>query len=74
MAKVISIQERTEVWKSVYVQGNLEVFISNHGKFKLRNGKEITELEFFDSVTFLKDLSEALENVMGKMGMYNQTH
>lgn len=71
MAKVISLREKTETWKKVYSQGNFVVSVSNHGKFKFYNGKEITQLEFFDSVSFLKDLSDALEKEMGNMGLYN---
>jgi hypothetical protein len=36
------------------------------------SGGEITQLEFFDSVSFLKELSEAMEHVM--CSMYNDTH
>lgn len=71
MGKVISLREKTETWKKIFSQGNFSVSISSHGKFKFYNGKEITQLEFFDSVSFLKDLSEALEKEMGNMKMYN---
>jgi hypothetical protein len=67
MGKVISLQEKQEVWKQAYEKGGLRVHISTHGKFKFYSGNEITQLEFFDSVSFLKDLSIALESVMGKM-------
>lgn len=67
MSNVVSLIERKEVWKPVYVKDNLHVQISNHGRFKLLSGDKITQLEFFDSVTFLKELSEALEYVMCSM-------
>lgn len=71
MGKVISLQERSEVWKKAYHFGNLEVFVSSHGKFKFRSGDHVTQLEFLDSVTFLKEMSDALEREMNQMGMYN---
>jgi hypothetical protein len=70
MAKVISLVEKREVWHQVYRNGELCVHLSNHGKFKFFHGGEITQLEFFDSVSFLKELSEALESVM--CSMYNK--
>jgi hypothetical protein len=72
MSNVVSLTERREVWKPVYTKDDLRVYISSHGRFKLFNGNEITQLEFFDSVSFLKDLSEALEYVM--CSMYNEVH
>lgn len=72
MSNVVSLTERREVWKPVYMKDGLRVQISSHGRFKLMSGHEITQLEFFDSVTFLKELSEALEHVM--CSMYNDVH
>jgi len=72
MSNVVSLTERREVWKQVYHKDNLRVQISNHGRFKLLSNSEITHLEFFDSVTFLKELSESLEHVM--CSMYNEGH
>lgn len=72
MSNVVSLTERREVWSPVYMKDGLRVQISSHGRFKLMSGEEITQLEFFDSVTFLKELSEALERVM--CSMYNDVH
>ena len=72
MSNVVSLIERREVWKPVYIKDGLRIQISSHGRFKLMSGGEITQLEFFDSVTFLKELSEALEHVM--CAMYNDVH
>jgi len=69
MSNVVSLVERREVWQSIYRKDGLQVQLSNHGRFKLISGNEITRLEFFDSVTFLKELSEALECTM--CSMYN---
>lgn len=69
MSNVVSLVERKEVWKSIFVQDEFKVQISNHGRFKFINNLNNTVLEFFDSVTFLKELSEALENTM--CSMYN---
>lgn len=69
MSNVISLVERREIWQSIYRKDMLQVQISSHGRFKLISGDEITRLEFFDSVTFLKELSEALERTM--CSMYN---
>lgn len=69
MSNVVSLTERRETWKPVYQKDDLRIHISSHGKFKVYSGDEITQLEFFDSVNFLKELSEALEYVM--CGMYN---
>jgi hypothetical protein len=73
MSNVVSLAEKLETWKPVYDVGGLRVCISSHGKFKIYSGDKITQLEFFDSVTFLKQLSEALEYVM-RCPMYNDTH
>jgi len=67
MGKVIFLQEKLEVWKEIYKKNGLIVNVSTHGKFKIYNESKFTQLEFFDSVSFLKDLSIALEVVMGKM-------
>lgn len=72
MSNVVSLTERREVWKEVFVKDRFHVRISSHGRFKLMSGSEITQLEFFDSVTFLKELSEALEHVM--CSMYNDNN
>lgn len=72
MSNIVSLTERKEVWKDVFVKDHLRVKISSHGRFKLMSGSEITQLEFFDSVTFLKELSEALEYVM--CSMYNDSN
>jgi hypothetical protein len=72
MSNVVSLMEKREVWQSIYVKDGLRVQISSHGRFKLTSGDKITQLEFFDSVTFLKELSEALERVM--CSMYNDVH
>jgi hypothetical protein len=72
MSNVVSLMEKREVWQSIYVKDGLRVQISSHGRFKLASGDKITQLEFFDSVTFLKELSEALERVM--CSMYNDVH
>jgi hypothetical protein len=71
MSNVVSLVEKLEVWKPVYEKDNLRVHVSSHGKFKIYSGDKITQLEFFDSVTFLKELSEALEYVM--CSMYKDT-
>ena len=67
MSNVVSLTERREVWKPAYTNGKLRIQVSSHGRFKLISGNEITQLEFFDSVSFLKELSEALEYVMCSM-------
>lgn len=67
MSNIISIVEKLETWKVIYQKSNLQVKISSHGKFKFLNGNEIVQLEFFDSISFLKDLSKALESVMCSM-------
>jgi len=72
MENVISLVERKEVWKEVFLKDGLRVQISNHGRFKFMNNSKITKLEFFDSVTFLKELSEALEHTM--CSMYNEVN
>lgn len=69
MTNVVSLTEKREVWKPVYSKDGLRVHLSSHGRFKIFSGEEITRFEFFDSVTFLKELSEALEHVM--CSMYN---
>ncbi len=69
MSNVISLVEKREIWKTIYTKDDLRVRLSSHGKFKIYHGDEATKLEFFDSVTFLKELSEALECVM--CSMYN---
>lgn len=69
MSNVIHLNERKEIWRSAYVKNGLHVQVSNHGRFKLSSEDKITQLEFFDSVTFLKELSESLENSM--IDMYN---
>ena len=69
MSNVISLIEKREIWKDAYAKDNMRIMISSHGRFKIYNGEELTKLEFFDSVTFLKELSEALEHVM--CSMYN---
>ena len=69
MSNVVSLAERREVWKPAYANDKLRIQVSSHGRFKLIIGNEITQLEFFDSVSFLKELSEALEYVM--CSMYN---
>ena len=69
MSNVVTLVEKLEVWKSVYEKDNLQVHISSHGKFKIYSGDKATQLEFFDSVMFLKELSGALEYVM--CSMYN---
>jgi len=67
MSNVVSLEERREIWKPAYMKGGLQIQISNHGRLKLLSGGEITQLDFFDSVTFLKELSEAMERVMCSM-------
>ena len=69
MSNVISLVEKREVWKHAYTKDMMRIMVSTHGRFKIYNGSEITQLEFFDSVSFLKELSEALEQVM--CSMYN---
>jgi|GEM_PF-2105572 len=70
-SNVVSLQEKLEIWQRVYKKDELEVYISTHGRFKIYSGDKITQLDFFDSVSFLKELSESLEVMMGNMGMYN---
>jgi hypothetical protein len=72
MSNVVSLTERREIWQSIYAKEGLRVKVSSHGRFKLMSDDKITQLEFFDSVTFLKELSEALERVM--CSMYNDVH
>jgi len=72
MSNVVSLMEKREIWQSIYIKDGLRVQVSSHGRFKLMSGDKITQLEFFDSVTFLKELSEALERVM--CSMYNDVH
>ena len=69
MSNVISLTEKREIWKDAYVKDGIRVMVSTHGRFKIYSGNEITHLEFFDSVSFLKELSESLEHVM--CSMYN---
>jgi len=69
MSNVVSLSEKREVWRPIYAKDGLRVHLSSHGRFKIFSGEEITQFEFFDSVTFLKELSEALELVM--CSMYN---
>ena len=77
MGKVISLQEKLETWKKVYEKSELCVYVSNHGKFRIIHSSlslqsTTTQLEFLDSVFFLKELSEALERAMLNMDLYNQ--
>lgn len=69
MSNVVSLTEKREVWKPVYEKDQFRVHLSSHGRFKIFSGNEITHFDFFDSVTFLKELSEALELTM--CSMYN---
>jgi hypothetical protein len=69
MSNVVSLTEKREVWKPVYEKDQLRVHLSSRGRFKIFSGNEITHFEFFDSVIFLKELSEALELTM--CSMYN---
>lgn len=72
MSNIVSLADRRETWQSIYSKDGLRVHISNHGRFKLMHGDEIMQLEFFDSVAFLKELSEALERTM--CSMYDDIH
>jgi hypothetical protein len=69
MSNVVSLVEKREVWKPVFAKDQLRVHLSSHGRFKIYSGSEITQFDFFDSVTFLKELSEAMEHTM--CSMYN---
>ena len=69
MSNVVSLTEKREVWKDAYRKDGIRIMISTHGRFKIYSKDEITQLEFFDSVSFLKELSEELERVM--CSMYN---
>lgn len=69
MSNVVSLVEKREVWKPVFVKDQLRIHLSSHGRFKIYSGDEITQFDFFDSVTFLKELSEAMEHIM--CSMYN---
>jgi hypothetical protein len=71
MSNVISLKEKLEAWKLIYQKDEFQVYVSNCGRFKIHSGNKITCLDFFDSVFFLKELSEALEFTMDDMGMYN---
>jgi len=67
MSNVISLNEKLEVWKLIYTKDQFRVHLSSHGRFKIFSGSEITYFDFFDSVLFLKELSEALEYTMCSM-------
>lgn len=71
---VVSLKEKLEIWKLVYQRGDLRVDVSTHGRFKFHHGGNVTQLDFFDSVLLLKELSEALEITMDDMGMYNANY
>lgn len=70
MTKVISLKDRLEIWKRVYEKDALEVYVSNQGRFKIKHLNSITVLEFFDSIFFLKHLSESLEIMMLDMKLF----
>ena len=60
-AKVISLAERTEVWKVAYADGGTVVSVSSRGRMKIAGGDT---MNFFDSVEFLSKVSSAFEDAI----------